>query len=414
VFEKALITRLGDEGVDFGVLAETILFYGSTQLLLNRNSVVSLAKTLQSDDLIAFLDRGEIRLSYLHSQYAVASNGPLGAFNFVAITVRAPRPDGKPLPKKLTNLDFREEIDEVLGRTLGRSTSTSKLAKAIGDRLKLHSFKGATNGTNVVVDLARRDIADPGFLKAAARDVLEHLLPPGAVPPEFTFELIEFGNSYLINTDLDFKRLNAAYHQRVPPSHSSLSCDYLVAHIIWSRADSYFAADYMAEIVTKPVHSRIMRLKHYDLLRARDKSVARLDQFKELACPRFPSIAEVINSGERTIPEFLRLLDGAQRFRHWLHEQSPDEEIIANYVKAAIENTWADRLPAKTTRWAIATVLGAASEAVLPTGIGATTGFAVGALDALYLDRFIKGWRPNHFIEGPFREFTERQSRRPP
>ena len=407
MFEKALITRLGDEGVDLGVLAETILFYGSTQLLLNRNSVVGLARKLSSDDLVAFLDRGEIRLSYQHSQYAVASNGPLGAFNFVAFIAHAKRPDGKPPPKKLSKLDFREEIDEVLARALGRSTSTNKLARDIGDRLKLHGFKGAANGPNIVVDLARRDIADPAFLKGAARDILEHLLPPSAVPSEFTFELIEFGNSYLIHTDLDFNRLNVAYHQRVPPSHSTLSCDYLVAHIIQSRADSYFAADYMAEIVTTPVHSRIMRLKHYDLLRARDQSVERLDRFKELACPHFPSIAEAINSGQRTIPEFLELLDSTQQFRHWLHEQSPDEEIIANYIKAATEKTWADKIPAKTTRWAIATVLGAASEAVLPTGVGATAGFAVGALDALYLDRFIKGWRPNHFIEGPYREFME-------
>jgi len=30
----------------------------------------------------------------------------------------------------------------------------------------------------------------------------------------------------------------------------------------------------------------------------------------------------------------------------------------------------------------------------------------VGALDALYLDRFIKGWRPNHFIEGQYKDFV--------
>jgi hypothetical protein len=166
----------------------------------------------------------------------------------------------------------------------------------------------------------------------------------------------------------------------------------------------------MAEIVATPLHSRLMRLKHYDLLRARDKSVERLDHFAEMACPNFPSIGAAINSGERTILEFLKLLDEAQRFRDWLHGANPDAEIVASYVKAATERTWADKLPAKTTRWALATAIGAASEMVLPTGIGAVTGAGIGALDALYLDRFIQGWRPNHFIEGPYKEFVEKGS----
>jgi hypothetical protein len=144
--------------------------------------------------------------------------------------------------------------------------------------------------------------------------------------------------------------------------------------------------------------------------RARDRSVERLDHFKDMACPHFPSIGLAINSGERTIPEFLKLLDEAQKFRGWLHGANPDSEIVASYIKAATEKTWADKLPTKTTRWVLATAIGAASEVVLPTGIGAFTGAGAGALDALYLDRFIKGWRPNHFIEGPYKEFVEKGS----
>jgi hypothetical protein len=224
------------------------------------------------------------------------------------------------------------------------------------------------DGENVIVHLARRDISDPTFLRNAVRSVLEQLLPANAVPSKFTFNLIGFGESYIIDTDLDFVKLNEIYHQNVPPSHSSLNCDYLLLHVISARADSYFAADYMAEIVTTPLHSRIMRLK------------------------------------------YLKLLDEAQRFRGWLHGANPDSEIVASYVKAATEKTWADKLPTKTTRWALATAIGAASEVVLPTGIGAIAGAGVGALDALYLDRFIKGWRPNHFIEGPYKEFVEKGS----
>jgi hypothetical protein len=65
MFEKALILRPGGEAVDLGVIAETAFFYGSVQLLLQRGSIVHLAKVIPSGDLISFFDRPEIKVTYL-------------------------------------------------------------------------------------------------------------------------------------------------------------------------------------------------------------------------------------------------------------------------------------------------------------------------------------------------------------
>jgi hypothetical protein len=161
MFEKALITRIGDGAVDLGLLAETMLFYGSTHLLLNRPSVINLATRLPPDDLLAFLDRGEVRLSYLRPAYAVASSGPLSTFDFVAFSLH-----GHKGP-----INFREEIGQALEQTLGSSGSTRKLAREIGDRLTLHRFKGVPDGENVIVQLARGDITDQTFLHRAEANI---------------------------------------------------------------------------------------------------------------------------------------------------------------------------------------------------------------------------------------------------
>jgi hypothetical protein len=235
---------------------------------------------------------------------------------------------------------------------------------------------------------------------------LKHLVPDYIAPRDLVFELFDTGEGYAVVTNLDFAKLNAMYHERIPPSHSSLTPEYLLSHTLTARSDSYFAATYMAEIVTTPVYSNLIRLKHFDFLRRREANLGELELFRENVLSDFPSIREAINSGERSISDFLTLLDQGERFRTWLHDRNPDAGLIRSYYQRATEKTWADRLPTKSARFVIATGLGLLADAAMPTGLGTAAGVGLGAADSLYLDRLVKGWRPNQFIEGPYRDFV--------
>jgi hypothetical protein len=261
----------------------------------------------------------------------------------------------------------------------------------------------------VVPSLAIADAKDDDFMRAAVGVVLAHNLPAGAVPTNFKFRLEDTGKGYLADTDLNFAKLTEVYHQRVPPSHSSLTPEYVLAKILTARSESYFAADFLAELVTAPESSQIIRLKHYDFLRARDRSTASLELFKEVALPSVPTIREVINSKERSISEFLALLDQAQKFKEWLKKGENDPDLAAQYIKAAITETWADKLPTKATRLAFFTGAGLLAEAVAPSGIGTATGVGLSTADALVFDKLVKGWKPNHFIEGPYTTFVDKE-----
>jgi hypothetical protein len=46
------------------------------------------------------------------------------------------------------------------------------------------------------------------------------------------------------------------------------------------------------------------------------------------------------------------------------------------------------------------------ADMVAPTGLGTTAEMAIGAADALLLDRLIKGWRPNQFINDRYQPFV--------
>ena len=119
------------------------------------------------------------------------------------------------------------------------------------------------------------------------------------------------------------------------------------------------------------------------------------------------SVREAINSGERSFEEFLDLLDHADRFKEWLKGRNPDADLIREYYKAATSETWIDKLPTKSFRFVLATLGGLGADMLFPTGgIGTAIGVGIGASDSLLLDRILKGWRPNHFIEGELKTFT--------
>jgi hypothetical protein len=57
-------------------------------------------------------------------------------------------------------------------------------------------------------------------------------------------------------------------------------------------------------------------------------------------------------------------------------------------------------------RFLIFTGLGAATDMMLPTGLGTAMGLALGAFDSLVLDNLLRGWRPNQFVDGPLAEWV--------
>ena len=168
MFEKSLIYRVGvEKKVDLGSLAETLFFYGSTHLLLDRSSVIALAKLIPHDILLELFDLDIVQLSYIREHFGVITNGPPSSHDFGAFSL-AETAGGK----KIKN--HQEEIFEALERELGKTKETRKLAKAIADRTALHRFRGLPDKEKTVPDLVRADIGDTQFVERAIAVSLSH------------------------------------------------------------------------------------------------------------------------------------------------------------------------------------------------------------------------------------------------
>lgn len=399
MFEKAFIRRAGDREIDIGMIAEVILFYGNTHLLLNRGVIHELTK-IPCDDLLELSSRGCLNLSYDKSTYGVLSAGIIRVHSFVAFTT------GTKERKRIPT--FQEELSDQFIRAYGNSHSTRKAAKQFIDRVKLFRYPDSNNKTNIVCELAKTDIGDADFVRATVITSLQRVAPSYIIPKGFRFEIIDTGDGYAGGTDLDFAAITKVC---APPFNEGFTAAHLLGFILEARADTFFAANYMAELITTELSSSIIRLKHYDWLRRSDTSRKEIELFTEIASDKFPSIRETITSGNRSIKDFLKLLDRADKFKSWLQTANPDQGLVNAYLQEATKGSWADKLPTKVVRIAALTIAGLTTEAIMPTGLAIAATTALSAGDALLLDRIATGWRPAHFISGSYRRFVDPNAR---
>jgi hypothetical protein len=91
------------------------------------------------------------------------------------------------------------------------------------------------------------------------------------------------------------------------------------------------------------------------------------------------------------------------------HRDNKDQR--SDYCREVARVDWADKLPSKPLRWllvnAAATALSGATGHPIA---GAVVANAISAADAFLLDKILKGWKPNQFIEGPLQQFLKLNS----
>lgn len=117
-------------------------------------------------------------------------------------------------------------------------------------------------------------------------------------------------------------------------------------------------------------------------------------------------------AGSLQFAAVVKLLDAADKFRHWLHQQPADGNLVSAYYREVVKDSWVEKLPSKSVRWGLFTLAGMLIDANVGGVIGTTAGVAVSAVDSFLLDKLIKGWKPHQFIEGEFRSLFAPEDRK--
>src|SRR5258708_8157790 len=401
MFDNIVLLRTVSENavIDIGLVAESLLFYDKVHLLLTRGTLHSLLNDLGAEGFDRLLDRPEIRASFWNQNFGTVSNtnGGLRTLNFSVFEVG----------NKRGNFKAAETIKEVLKGSVEKASATRKRIKNIVSRMSFPRIDD-TIAPEQFVEGGRSDLDDRSFLQNAIGIALSHLLPNvSSLPKHWHFDVLRLNDgSFAIDTSLDFRAINTEYHKRVSPEQSSISPEYLLTLILDAHAGTFFASRYMSELVHDPLCASVMKIKYLGLMRKRDNAVQEIDLFQDLHLKGAKTIREVLNSRERSQSEFFELLDSAEKFKSWLREKNPDEKLLKEYFDAVTRETWIDKLPSKSARWIITTGLAAAVESFYPTGAAMAAAQGVSLVDATLLDKILRGWRPNQFVNGALSKFV--------
>ncbi|WP_183026422.1 hypothetical protein [Variovorax sp. UMC13] len=391
MFESIVLRNSRDAGnITLGAIAEALLFYQNSRVIFNHGTLVTLAKTGDLGHIVALVKEG--RLQAVHCEETLGtitnSHGISQAHDFGAFTLVGHEAD------KGKNRAERIEIGLRTSGGLDRAKAKA-LAKSFADAVPLKSLTKDDYVKGGILNAARIDAKDHATLKGLLRAGLAAV--PGGYDAGDSLEAdyVQSDLGYFLFTNIDFAAVNER-RASMNPTLEPLTPASLFNLILESRADMHLAAFYGGDFVTTSANSALVRWRQAYLFERADRNSEAHEQFSELVLADYPSIRDVIDSGEQSFFEFLKLLEKAEKFKTWLAKATPDQKLVSQYIEALKADTWADKAPAKLLRYLVS--LGAGL-------FDPTSGVVSGAADAFLVDRILKGWRPNHFVDDRLKPF---------
>ena len=422
--------------LSLGSIAESLLFYQNVNIVLDHIDYIHLLERIGLDDFRALVSLPWVKIYVLVEGISTTTKsiGKTKVHQF-ALTHFGPRTSRRPNPRFFLKSIMRAKSDNT--------RRSNKIINKIMERIRILEFAkhaGKQNEKNLLSHAAN-DLSDSTYVQDLAFMALNEIVPEYNINPLSYFKCHIDGYEFMVDTDLDFERINSIYigsskkivgsYDYVPKydeikkakgksgATTEIFADAeiqgddflvspmtLVGSVISTRLNLMIAFNNMSEFMTKPTDSKMMQRKIHQILSRRMRSQQDIDAFKDIVFQNGRQIEDIVNSGEKSFGEFLLLLEKSYKFKEWVQDLHPEDKLVSEYVKSINKIDWLDRLPKKTIRFAFFTGAGLLVDAIIPTGVGTATGVAVGAGDTFVLDKMLKGWKPNQFVDGAMSDFV--------
>jgi hypothetical protein len=383
--------------IDAGAIAESLIFYGKVKIVSNSGVLRVLLQSVPPFELLSLMRVGKIELYYLGDQVGVASreNGK-GESVHSLVGVSSPEHTIETIASK----SFLNVAGSSSAGIIGASEFES-LIKPID-----HGAFDQKSIEHVLCNSNRANRLAAAFLESA--------VPAYANLRDDSFNLIQNSQGMLVQTTIDFELLNTFYHMQVSPEYDKITAASIIAAIQDAYETAYLAGSLDSEVFLDLTQKAVLSDAISAIVEASESSVHQLAKFVELTLGNGHAIREAVNSGEVTFSKVIALLDKADNFRSWLSSQAPETSLISEFYANSTRDTWAEKIPGKTMRFAVFTGMGLLADAVLTGGLGTLTGMGLGATDSFLLDKLIGGWKPHQFVEHSLKPaFGAHKSKRP-
>jgi hypothetical protein len=371
-------------------LAEALVFYQEVHLIADQEAFKSLVRTCGADIVLELCRMGSLRIHLCENVPAIATQNistPLEKNALVTVKVR-----------NATYLTFATKFFEEYVGPSGK-----------GFNGVLRSFSKVVIPYEVprsALDHVQTDLTDREYIRASVKGILASLVPDYNQPNPLIFDTkLDPDGHFQVETNIDFEAARAIYHKLIDPAHSTLSKADILAQLLGTRTTLEMASGLSSDIALGAVSSIIGANKIASIIQAHEKNKNALERFTEWVVDDSRAIAQVVENRERTFSDVLELVQKAQRFKDWLRKQDQSADLCKEYCREVSRLDWAERLPPKSLRWLMVNAAGLTASTLASPVVGAAASVGIAAADGFLLDKILKGWRPNQFIEGPLKHF---------
>jgi len=168
----------------------------------------------------------------------------------------------------------------------------------------------------------------------------------------------------------------------------------MIKDIAEATVESFIAAEFESEINTSALNASLMQSQIGDTIKRSSNSVEQINAFQDNVMYDTINLGEAYVNGIISSKELLTILEESHKFRGWLTQLPEDKLLIGSYLEEVTKSTLADKAWIKVLR--LSTTIGFG---LIPT-LGMVTGPLSSIIDATIVDKLLKGWKPNMFVDG--------------
>lgn len=395
MFESIILRRAeGHLPISVGQIAEALLYYQKVHIFIDRGTLFNLIDQIGTNHILTLLRRSEVSAVYCEEMLLTASDsaGISPFYSYVTAVFAGDQKSGKLKP-------LQERLEWELKLKGIPEPEAMRFSRAFVEIVPKRKFSGNHFIQGGILEAAKCDLLDVEYIEKVIHAIIA-VTPGGYVADnDLKFKVINSNLGMFIDTNINLHLINQRRSQLIPPVEP-LTIALLLSYLFEARADLALASFYGGDFVTSTVNSLIIQVRHTELLRRSNINVDLRRQFTEMVLPDSPSLAEVIDSGERSFDDFLNLLDSAAKYKVWLKGVNPDEGLIRTYMRDISSKDWIEKLPSKSLRYVFTLGLGLSTT---NPAIGATAGF----VNDFILEKLLAGWRPSHFVSKKLSPFVD-------
>jgi hypothetical protein len=393
MFDCICIGRQDPSGVpiDLGFLAEALVFYRRVHVTADPEMFKSLVRICGYDSLVEMLEMGVLTIDYAENTPTVVEHSaftPYKVYDFGMIQTEQQK--------------YQTLAPKLLEELTGKSGKARRQAQHLSKLVRVFSYDASLSVE------ALQDSFDEEYMRSTISALLRHFVPGYKIPEDFTFRLYKDVQGCRLETNMDFHAVTEALGEGGNSQLPLLTPSNLLSHVIATRKDLRPAAEHSADLAVSEPTSIAASGKFRQIIARTAGKQLDIQAFEELVFSESRCIREAVNGGHRTFDDVLRLVKAGAKFKEWLKKSSEDGDLVNEYCKEVTRAEWAEHLPPKAARWAIFAAASTVAGLVLTPVVGAAVGVGLSAGDTFLVDRLIKGWKPNQFVNGPLRQFVAR------